>query len=365
MSQDGALSLRGITKSYGGVQALAPTDLDVAAGEFLTLLGPSGCGKTTLLRIIAGLISPDGGTIELDGADIGGRPAERRPFNMVFQSYALFPHMTVAQNVGYGPRLAGTSPAELKRRVGDALELVGLTSYGDRLIGDLSGGQQQRVALVRALVNEPRILLLDEPLGALDLQLRKRLQRELRDLQHRLGTTFVFVTHDQEEALTLSTRIAVMQDGAIVQIGTPQEVYERPRSRFVAEFVGEASLVPATLISRSRGTAVVRLPDGAQAEVPCHGPRPVEADERCLVALRPEHVTLEATNGASLRGRLHGSVFRGADTAYEVRLADGTVVAVRSDGVDDPAIGDPVVLGLRPGRGAVVAFDTSAIDPGG
>ena len=246
-------------------------DLAVAEGEFLTLLGPSGCGKSTLLRMVGGFELPSRGRVLLRGGDLTTAVPEVRPFNMVFQSYALFPHMTVAENVSYGPRIAGDDSDEVKRRVRDALELVHLRDFGERSVAELSGGQQQRVALARALVNEPEVLLLDEPLGALDLQLRRWLQDELRSIQRRLGTTFVYVTHDQEEALTLSHRIAVMERGELVQVSDIREVYERPATRFVAEFVGSTNLVDCTAVDDRSGRAAVRFGTGSRGSLPITG----------------------------------------------------------------------------------------------
>jgi ABC-type Fe3+/spermidine/putrescine transport system ATPase subunit len=240
--------LSGVSKSFGSFQAVADLNLAVAAGEFLTLLGPSGCGKTTTLNMIAGFEFPDAGVIRLDDQDVTTTPPFLRNVNTVFQSYALFPHMTVAQNVAFGLRVQKASKAEIKQRVDEALALVQMSSFADRYPKQLSGGQQQRVALARAIVLKPQVLLLDEPLGALDLKLRKEMQVELKHLQQKLGITFLFVTHDQEEALTMSDRIVVMNRGRIEQIGTPAEVYEKPRTRFVAEFIGETNILAADLL---------------------------------------------------------------------------------------------------------------------
>ncbi len=237
------IRLRGVRKSYGDVVAVAGVDLDVEHGEFFTLLGPSGSGKTTTLRMIAGFELPDAGTVELGGRDVGDLPAYDREVNTVFQDYALFPHMTVAENVEYGMRVRKVNKAERVRRRADALAMVRLGEYGDRRPAELSGGQRQRVALARSIVNRPRVLLLDEPLGALDLKLREQMQVELKQIQHEVGITFVYVTHDQEEALTMSDRIAVFNEGRIEQVGTPAEVYEKPASRFVSGFVGASNVL--------------------------------------------------------------------------------------------------------------------------
>ena len=248
MAPDGAgappdISVRGLTKRYGDVVAVDGVDLDIPSGEFFTMLGPSGSGKTTTLRLIAGFERPDDGRIELAGRDVASMPPFDRPVNTVFQDYALFPHMTVQQNVEYGLRVKRVPKVERRRRAQEALEMVRLGSYGERKPGQLSGGQRQRVALARAIVNHPQALLLDEPLGALDLKLRQELQIELKELQQELGMTFVYVTHDQEEALTMSDRIAVFNEGRIEQIGSPAETYEHPVSEFVAGFIGTSNVI--------------------------------------------------------------------------------------------------------------------------
>ena len=267
------LDIRDVAKRYGRVAALAGVSLEIGQGEFVALLGPSGCGKTTLLRCIAGFVAPDRGVIAIDGADVTALPPHRRPLNTVFQNYALFPHMTVAENVGYGPARRGVPRAEIAREVAAALAMVGLDGFGPRRPNQLSGGQQQRVALARALINRPRLLLLDEPLGALDLKLRKQMQLELKRLQARLGITFVFVTHDQEEAMTMADRIVVMEGGSIAQAGPAAEIYARPCSRFVAGFIGEANLLDLVadpdgrLRARIGGAAIVAPLAGSGAGV--------------------------------------------------------------------------------------------------
>src|SRR3954451_12868536 len=237
------VALRGLVKRYGEGVAVAGIDLEIEPGEFFTLLGPSGSGKTTTLRMIAGFEDPSGGTIELAGEDVSGVPPYDRAVNTVFQDYALFPHMTVGENVAYGLRIAGVAKAERAERRDEALEMVRLPGYGDRRPGELSGGQRQRVALARAIVNRPKVLLLDEPLGALDLKLREQMQVELKSIQGEVGITFVYVTHDQDEALTMSDRIAVFNDGQIEQVSPPVELYERPRTEFVAGFVGISNVL--------------------------------------------------------------------------------------------------------------------------
>ncbi|MEZ5819123.1 MAG: ABC transporter ATP-binding protein [Hyphomicrobiaceae bacterium] len=303
-----------LVKRYGQVTALDAITLHVKQGEFLALLGPSGCGKTTLLRTIAGFIEPTSGSLFIDGESMGGVPPNRRPVNTVFQNYALFPHLTVAENIAFGPRRRGVSEATLKKEVADALALVGMESYGARFPSELSGGQQQRVALARAAINRPKVLLLDEPLGALDLKLRKRMQLELKHLQARLGITFVFVTHDQEEALVMADRIAVMDHGRIMQLGTGEDIYRNPASRFVASFIGEANLLPVkgrdkVIMIRPEDIAVgVATADGAPGER-------VTVKERIFVgnAVRLHTITadgaeivLQVTNGSAVEGYAPG-----------------------------------------------------------
>ncbi len=259
------LRLRGLSKVFGATAAVEPLDLDIYPKDFVAMLGPSGCGKTTLLRMIGGFVAPTTGTIEIAGADVTGLGPEKRPTNMVFQGYGLFPHMNVAQNIGYGLRLQKMPKNEIDRRVNEAIALVQLADLARRGTEQLSGGQQQRVALARALVMRPKVLLLDEPLAALDLKLRQAMQEELRRIHHEIGGTFVFVTHDQSEALALANRIAVMREGRLEQVGTAQEIYDRPKTRFVSTFIGEANLLPGrrvngTIQTRRRTTLRRRRP---------------------------------------------------------------------------------------------------------
>ena len=313
------LRLEAVSKRYGEVQALRPLTLDVAPGELLALLGPSGCGKTTTLRIIAGFEMPETGSVLIGGRDVTDLPPNRRALGMVFQSYSLFPHMSVGENVAFGLKMRGVSSVDRAGRVRRMLDLVRLSGYEDRTVHQLSGGQQQRVALARALVTDPTILLLDEPLGALDKNLRERMQFELREIQRRLGITSILVTHDQEEALTMSDRVAVMKDGEIVQIGTPSEVYGRPRTRFVSEFLGTANILSG-LIGRGAqaGAWTVRLDAGGVAEVGAEPDFQATEGRRVLVAVRPEHVRLGAPAGTGIVGHVRDVVFRGSYVAYEI-----------------------------------------------
>ena len=292
-----AIKLDQVTKTYDGrVMAVDAVTLDIAAGEFFSLLGPSGCGKTTSLRMIAGFEHPDSGRVHVGGKDITDLPVHKRDMGMVFQSYALFPHRTVAENVAFGLRMRDVAKPEIERRVAAALAQVALTGLETRKPGQLSGGQQQRVALARALVVEPPVLLCDEPLGALDRKLRQQMQFELKELQKRLGVTLVFVTHDQEEALAMSDRIAVMNGGRVEQVGTPTEIYERPRTRFVADFIGEINI----------------LEEGGR-------PR----------ALRPEKIRLVAPDGARVAGTVETANYLGGSTLLRVRPVAGASMLVR------------------------------------
>src|SRR5687768_11696355 len=281
---DTSVKLASISKHYGSVQAVRSLDLEIARGEFFTLLGPSGCGKTTTLRLVAGFEQPDSGTVLIDGVDVDGVPPFRRPTNTVFQSYALFPHLSVEENVAFGLKRKGVAKAETRTRVGEELERVGLTGEAKRKPRQLSGGQQQRVALARALVNRPSVLLLDEPLGALDLKLRKRLQVELKDIQRDVGITFIYVTHDQEEALTMSDRIAVMNEGVVEQVAGPEQVYDRPATTFVAGFIGVSNLMPGR-VRKAGDPGEVELDAGVSVHASVEGFR---AGERCHAVVRPE-----------------------------------------------------------------------------
>jgi spermidine/putrescine transport system ATP-binding protein len=311
-----AITLRGVTKKYGTQVALTTTDLEIAEGEFFCLLGPSGCGKTTTLNLVGGFVAPTTGEIAIRGQRVDRLPPHRRAVNTVFQSYALFPHMTVRDNVGFGLKMARVARKESANRIEEALRLVGLETFGDRLPTQLSGGQQQRVAVARALVNRPAVLLLDEPLGALDLKLRKRLQIELAQIHRDVGTTFVYVTHDQEEAMSMATRIAVLNEGRIEQVGTPSEIYYRPNSRFVADFIGESNFVDVDLTRAGNG--VVHLVDGRPVPANANGSSP---SARATLMVRPEsiHVVTGAdAPEASLTGRILHLSFLGNQTRIAI-----------------------------------------------
>ncbi len=322
---DGFVGLRGVTKRFGTVVAVDDVTISLRENEFFALLGPSGCGKTTLLRLLAGFETPDTGEIRLEGRDIAGLGANRRPFNLMFQSYALFPNYCVYDNIAYGLRREGVRGVELHRRVTEALDMVGLVAEGRRRPHQLSGGQRQRVALARALVKRPRLLLLDEPLGALDRKLRDRMQMELKRLQHEVGVTFLVVTHDQGEALALADRIAVMNQGRIAQLGTARELYDRPASRFVADFIGEMNFFEGVV--RAEGV-----------EVPSLGILPAEnvglaAGEAACLAVRPEQVdlALAATHGGSSAraGTVEGLVYQGDVVKVHLALAGGYCLVAR------------------------------------
>ncbi len=332
------LRARGITKAFGAVVALDALDLDIAPGEFFALLGGSGSGKSTLLRIIAGFEAPDAGRVLLDGADIVATPPWARPINMMFQSYALFPHLSVADNVAYGLRRGGVAKAEAARRVADALAMVGLAGLDRRRPHQLSGGQQQRVALARSLVMRPRLLLLDEPLGALDAGLRERTGFELRALQRQTGAAFVMVTHDQEEALALADRVAVLDGGRVAQVGSPRAIYERPASRFVARFLGAANVF--------EGRAMGGGFDSAVAGITFAG---AIGGDSLAVAIRPERIRIApgASGANSATGIVEDTAFRGDDTLLVLRLSGAATLRVlhaEQDGAP-PARGDTVTVG--------------------
>jgi spermidine/putrescine ABC transporter ATP-binding subunit len=342
------LRVRGLTVRFGATTALDRLDLEVHAGEMFVLLGGSGSGKTTLLRAIAGFVRPDAGGIALDGVDLAPLPPHKRPVNTMFQSYALFPHLSVAANVGFGLRRLGQPRATVEARVAEMLALVSLSGFEARKPHELSGGQQQRVALARSLAPNPRLLLLDEPLSALDRNLRIETRGELARLHRQLGTTFIVVTHDQEEALILASRIGVMQHGTLAQVGTPAEVYERPVSRFVAEFLGAANILPATLRTNASDGAVLELP-GLATTIHAATPAP---DGTVLLALRPERLRLDDATDNQVRGVVVERAYAGDTLIHTVRLDDGTLVRVSAtlrDGlhVGQKPVGAAVTVGWQ------------------
>lgn len=333
------VALRRVSYRYGNLQALHPLDLEVRAGDFFALLGPSGSGKSTLLRLIGGFLRPTTGTVQIAGKDVTRLPPEQRPTNMVFQGYGLFPHMNVRQNIAFGLTMRRLSVAEIERRVDRVMDLVDMGGFGQRPVQQLSGGQQQRVALARALVMEPAVLLLDEPLAALDLQLRKRMQEELRRIHREIGGTFLFVSHDQGEAMALANRIAVMDAGACVQEGGPEEIYGAPRTRFISTFIGEANVLPG----RRQGGRVTLAAGGSFADA--------GADEAVVVVVRPEAMALGRNlpaGGVKLAGRLADSVFLGPYVRYRVELPGGGEIIVHSQDFalrHQLAVDDPVEVG--------------------
>jgi spermidine/putrescine transport system ATP-binding protein len=349
--------LVGVVKSFGDVIAVDHVSLDIRRGEFFSLLGPSGCGKTTTLRMLGGFEQPDDGRIELRGRDVSRVPPYRRNVNTVFQSYALFPHLDVFENVAYGLRRKRVRGEEITRRVGEMLELVDLPGFERRRPVQLSGGQQQRVALARALVNHPEVLLLDEPLGALDLKLRKQMQLELKRIQHEVGITFIYVTHDQDEAMTMSDRIAVMRAGRIEQVGPPQEVYEVPATEFVAGFLGASNLLHGSVEGRAGREAIVVLGSGEKIRVP-EDVVP-EGAGRVRLGVRPEKIRIlpgdvhpeEGRN--AIPGRLLVSTYVGVSNLYSIRTRSGDEVTVFAQNLDAPgdrrpSAGDEVLLVWHP-----------------
>jgi spermidine/putrescine transport system ATP-binding protein len=323
MGKRGSVEVRGVTKRFANFTAVDGVSLDIRSGEFFSLLGPSGCGKTTLLRMIGGFEHPTEGTIAIGGADVTGVPPYRRPVNMVFQHYALFPHLTVEENVAFGMRYKGVARGEEARKIAEALTLVQLSGFEKRRPDQLSGGQRQRVALARALALEPEVLLLDEPLGALDQKLRKEVQVQLKHLQRALGITFVFVTHDQEEALTMSDRIAVMNRGRVEQMDEAARVFERPETEFVANFMGASNFFAARVREVSAGTLTLALAAGGEVLLPVHGPR-YEAGEDVRFVVRPEKLDLRARDLSahgvpSVAVTIEDRVYQGVSTVWIVR----------------------------------------------
>ena len=353
---EAAVRLTGVTKRFDDVVAVDRLDVRIEEGEFFSLLGPSGCGKTTTLRMIAGLEFPTEGSLRIHGEEMGLRPPNKRPVNTVFQSYALFPHMDVAANIGFGLEMLKVGKGARRNMVEDAIELVRMQGMEHRKPAQLSGGQQQRVALARALVNEPKVLLLDEPLGALDLKLRQDMQNELKSLQQKVGITFVYVTHDQEEALTMSDRIGVMSAGRLLQVATPEELYERPATRFVADFIGRSNILPGTV----SGDGGIVLANGDRL----HLPTDQAAGTAVGVAVRPERVMVDRRGSAPggrhvLGGRVSRATYVGNATMYLVNV-DWIEIEVRiaNEGATDRyEVGDEVDLSFETAHASVVEDD--------
>ena len=353
-----AVELIDAVKRYGDAVALDHVSLRIEPGEFFCLLGPSGCGKTTTLNLIGGFIPLSGGELRIDGRVVNDLPPHKRNVNTVFQNYALFPHMTVAQNVGFGLRMDGAADATVRTRTGEYLDLVGLAGYDQRYPQQLSGGQQQRVALARALIKEPAVLLLDEPLGALDLKLRKQMQLELARIHRQVRTTFVFVTHDQEEALSMATRIAIMSGGKVLQLGPPREVYDRPESRFVANFIGDTNFLDGT-VRHVDGQAVMELAGGVTVDAPA-----TDVVGTATMMVRPEYLKLRARDDAGtvrgLPGRIVNVAFLGNHSRVTVATAAGEVVAVVPHGTEDQMmetqreLGEEVCVWWHAGKAALI-----------
>jgi iron(III) transport system ATP-binding protein len=341
-SKAGSVTFQNVSKKFGAFTAIPNLSLTIEPGELVTLLGPSGCGKTTTLRMLAGLEHPTSGRILIGGKDVTMLPANERDVSMVFQSYALFPHMTALDNVAYGLESSGLKKREARDRAEEGLKLVGLGGFGHRLPAELSGGQQQRVAVARALALEPQVLLLDEPLSNLDARLRRRVRTEIRELQQRLGFTAVYVTHDQDEALAVSDRVVIMKDGEIAQAGTPRELYETPASAFIADFMGEANVVDCEVLSFDGDRATVRV-GGLEHRVPARGGKAGPAK----IAVRPNAITLESADNAPLSGEITHAAYLGDHVEYEVKTDAGTLFVV------DPAVersldvASPVAVGFR------------------
>jgi spermidine/putrescine transport system ATP-binding protein len=364
------IRLEHVSKAFGEVTALRPTDLEVGRGQFFSLLGASGSGKTTTLRIIAGFEEPTTGRVFLQDRDVSLDPPYERSVNTVFQDYALFPHMNVADNIAYGLRVRRVARTEVRRRVAEALELVRLTGYDRRRPSQLSGGQRQRVALARALINIPAVLLLDEPLGALDLKLRREMQVELKRIQRDVGITFLYVTHDQEEAMSMSDYVAVMHDGRIVQIGTPAEVYERPADAFVAGFLGMSNVIEGTVEEQGGDLAALRTDAGERIIFPA---RPtVAAGKSIVVTVRPEKIRMSTRDidDGEPANRLHGRIvdlaYGGAVTRYVVNVHGWEVVVVEQNEGEGPraGVGEAVWLSWRPGQTHVLPGSVNELREG-
>ena len=358
----GQIILTSVTKRFGDTVAVDNVSLQIEGGEFFSLLGPSGCGKTTTLRIIGGFVYPTAGEVRINGEVMAETPPYRRPVNTVFQNYALFPHKTVAQNIAFGLQMKKATKAEISDAVERSLDLIQLPGYDDRKPSELSGGERQRVALARALINEPTILLLDEPLSALDLKLRKQMQSELKALQRKVGITFVYVTHDQGEALALSDRIAVMNDGKILQVGTPSEIYDSPQNRFVADFIGTSNFLEGTLISKNE----VTLTTEPTSNVVCTPTSDISINSPVTIAIRPERINLRMTPASDvpnlLRGVIQDESYLGTTLQYTVQTDYPTPLIVHQQNTGTKGEhrfqrGDTVYLQWTPENAMVLKTD--------
>ncbi|MBS3652070.1 ABC transporter ATP-binding protein [Pseudaminobacter sp. 19-2017] len=349
------IQLKNLTKSYGTYTAVAGIDLKIGEGEFFSLLGPSGCGKSTTLRMIAGFIRPTSGEIFIGSDEVTALPPEKRDIGIVFQNYAIFPHMSVAENIAFGLKLRKRPKEEVRSKVKAALQQVGLAGYEDRYQRQLSGGEQQRVALARVLVTEPRILLLDEPLSALDKSLREEMKYWIKDLQKRLGITTVYVTHDQDEALTMSDRIGVMQKARVVQVGTPEEIYERPKTLFVTTFIGHSNVIDVTVVSKGPDMMVVL--DGRK--LPTRGPENLEAGRAAKLVVRPENVLInpDARASVTLSAKVIGESYQGAIVRYRLGIGAQEIIAERQNSIGNERFspGAEVMIGWDPGMTEVLA----------
>ena len=361
MASEEILRLEGIDKSFGETQVLHSLTLSVRRHEFLTLLGPSGCGKTTTLRIIAGLTPADRGRVLIEGEDVSSAPPEKRPVNTVFQNYALFPHMNVEKNIAYGLKMRGVPRTEAARRVRELLDVIELPGYASRMPAQLSGGQRQRVAIARALAPQPRLLLLDEPLGALDLQLRRQMQTELKQLQARLGIAFVYITHDQEEALTMSDRIGILNGGRLEQLGTPEEIYERPDSLFAARFIGQSAVLRGVVASGGPGSYRLRLADGEALSDSPRAFRPGDAVWLCVHCERLR-LSAEPREGFSLKGRVLSHRYTGALVRTEFCLKEaGNLTLLGAQALDElPPEGSEAYLSWLPKHAALLPGEASS-----